>query len=191
MGGPMRMNPPRGMGGMGPQVGTALFLLIYPLVVVKQSKSNATGPRLSEEPCYSSLLTCAESRVLLASLSLPVLLVLGKRGAAQIGSWCSICSTNWVERRTKARVRKKQPQARKALSHFALHPRAARQVGRRLPEQNFVSIVSIASQPVWLDSHRYGRQWMKGSNSYTVPLLNHQHHSERKKCFPPNCDLVL
>jgi len=22
MGGPMRMNPPRGMGGMGPQVGT-------------------------------------------------------------------------------------------------------------------------------------------------------------------------
>ncbi|XP_043079454.1 single-stranded DNA-binding protein 3-like [Puntigrus tetrazona] len=32
MGGPMRMNPPRGMGGMGPQVEHD-FLLIYPLVV--------------------------------------------------------------------------------------------------------------------------------------------------------------
>lgn len=26
MGGPMRMNPPRGMGGMGPQVGVAFSL---------------------------------------------------------------------------------------------------------------------------------------------------------------------
>lgn len=25
MGGPMRMNPPRGMGGMGPQVGAGFF----------------------------------------------------------------------------------------------------------------------------------------------------------------------
>lgn len=159
MGGPMRMNPPRGMGGMGPQVDTYSSPFSICSSSGSRPKSNATGL----EPCYSSLVTCAESGVLPTSLSLFVLLVLGKRGTAQIGSWCSICSTNWVERKTKAWVRKKQPQAWKPLSHFALHPRAARQVGPRLPEQNFVSIVSSASQPVWLDPHHYGWQWISCS----------------------------
>uniref|UniRef100_A0A8C1JQQ9 Zgc:110158 n=1 Tax=Cyprinus carpio TaxID=7962 RepID=A0A8C1JQQ9_CYPCA len=107
MGGPMRMNPPRGMGGMGPQVDTYSSPFSICSSSGSRPKSNATGL----EPCYSSLVTCAESGVLPTSLSLFVLLVLGKRGTAQIGSWCSICSTNWVERKTKAWVRKKQPQA--------------------------------------------------------------------------------
>lgn len=88
MGGPMRMNPPRGMGGMGPQVG---------------SRSSSGISRVSA--------VAAPSSPELEFSSLSVLLVLGKRGAAQIGSWCSICSTNWVERRTKARVRAPLPRA--------------------------------------------------------------------------------
>lgn len=116
----MRMNPPRGMGGMGPQVGS--YLCSFSPGFSSGSQTAQDWDRLNAvTPLYSPVLEAEFSSL----LSLSVLLVLGKRGAAQIGSWCSICSTNWVERRTKARVRAKLPQAWKALSHFALHPRAA------------------------------------------------------------------
>lgn len=66
MGGPMRMNPPRVMGGMGPQVDTYSCPFSTRLSSGRRPKSNATGLK----PCYFSLVTCAESRVLPASLSL-------------------------------------------------------------------------------------------------------------------------
>lgn len=61
MGGPMRMNPPRVMGGMGPQVDTHSCPFSTRLSSGSRPKSNATGLK----PCYFSLVTCAESRVLL------------------------------------------------------------------------------------------------------------------------------